>query len=344
SDPAVHFDKVEILLRTERKEEAAEASEQAVQEFPENPDAFVLHGDVVSKLGRTDTAIALYERALEIAPEHVRGLSQLGNSLAEQLRFEEALGIFDRLLAKRPKDAEAVLCRGLLLVKLQRTAEGLAEVDRAIDLDAKLLEAYLQKARILKTAGRLDEAKEAAELAIRKTPRYLEGYVVAADIALEQGDIDRVFALTDRAQAIDGTAPDVWRLKSQGHARKGRAAAATVCRGLHFLYLGQHEAALAEMEGAADLEPELPHAWHHMGTVLEAMGRDQDALEAYKKALALDDTSPKVLFAAGLLVAEKLDRFEDGVRVLQKACSYNAKLWNALPPHLQKRVSKPGFW
>jgi superkiller protein 3 len=252
--------------------------------------------------------------------------------------------MFDRLLAARPRDPEAHLCRGLLLWKTGNGEGGLAAVEKALELDPKMLEAMIHRARILRSLGRDADARRACAEAIQKGPRFVDGYLLAAELVLEAGRPDDALGYCDKALALHAGEPEAWRLKAAAHEKAGRASAAAVCLGLHHLHRGAPEQALADMEAVIAKEPGFVHAWTHKGAALERLGRLEEALAAYDRAIELDPRDSKVHLARGLLLHERLNRGLDGITALKKAVGLDAKRWNDLPETLQKRIDKPRFW
>jgi tetratricopeptide (TPR) repeat protein len=344
TQPQLHLDRVDILLRANRLPDAERACASSRAALGTRADLEVLAARVLRRMGRDDDALAALERGLAAEPGHAPSLTAYGNALAERERFDEALAAFDRLVMVKPRSAEGHLCQGLALARLGRAAEGIEAIERAIDLDGRLLEAYLHRARILLREGRLDEARDAADLAVRKTPKYVEGYLIAAEVALALDDDDAASDHLAKAEALDKLDADVWRLKGEVHARAGRDVVAHVCRGVELYCRDRYEEALAELNAACRQAPDLFHAWHRRGAVLETLGRHDEARADYERAVETSARDPRTLLSLGLLLVNGLDDRTGGLPLLKEAVSADPDAWHALPKELQPWVNRPQYW
>ena len=61
-------------------------------------------------------------------------------------------------------------------------------------------------------------------------------------------------------------------------------------------------------------------SWYNLGTALQAIGRMDDAVEAYQRALTLDDSEATVWYGLGLAY-DTLGDTEAGIEAVEKACS-----------------------
>lgn len=65
--------------------------------------------------------------------------------------------------------------------------------------------------------------------------------------------------------------------------------------------LGRHEEAIACFEKALAFDPQHAMAWHHKGVVLGRFGRHEEAMTCYDKALAIGPSFPLCWNNKGLL-------------------------------------------
>jgi tetratricopeptide (TPR) repeat protein len=341
---ALHVEKGQALTRLGRRDAALACFEEAARLDPASPDAAWERGKCLEALLRRNDAVAVYEYALTKSPGEAKLLSALGNAYAEMRRFDDALAVFGRLLEARPKDAEAWLCKGLLLWKRGDGEGGLAAVERAIQLDPKMLEAYIHRARVLRALGRDADARRACAEAIQKGPRFVDGYLLAAELVLEQGRADDALGYADKALAIDPEDPEAWRIKHRAHEKAGRALAAEVCKGLSQLYGGAAESALATMDAVIAQDAGFVHGWSRRATVLEKMGRFEEAVACFDRALEIDPRDARLHFERGMLLHEAMERRDEGLASLRRAIGLDAKRWSDLPEGLRKKVDKPRYW
>lgn len=83
--------------------------------------------------------------------------------------------------------------------------------------------------------------------------------------------------------------------------------------------LGQLPAALAALERAQELRPNMAALPGHRAVVLEDLGRFDEALQAYAQALALDPNDASIWANRGTLL-KRLTRWREAVHDLQRAC------------------------
>ena len=83
---------------------------------------------------------------------------------------------------------------------------------------------------------------------------------------------------------------------------------------------GDRDPAIRILEHLTALEPELGFAWDDLGTLLNAMGKKEEALAAYEKAMKARHRDPGVFKRYGLLALE-LGRLEEAARHYERFLS-----------------------
>src|SRR5262249_60151431 len=90
------------LHKAGRLAEAGERYQQALQQQPEMPDAWLLLGDARLALGKYVEAVAAYENALRLRPAAAEAHLGLGNALAAAGRRAEAVNHYRQFVQARP--------------------------------------------------------------------------------------------------------------------------------------------------------------------------------------------------------------------------------------------------
>jgi superkiller protein 3 len=85
----------------------------------------------------------------------------------------------------------------------------------------------------------------------------------------------------------------------------------------------QWDKALATFQRARELDPDSPFPYNAMGRVYYDLGQPQKALEAYRRAIALDPHNVNSYFGAAILHWTKLVDWEAAHRVLQEGLAAN---------------------
>ncbi|MCP4618192.1 MAG: tetratricopeptide repeat protein [Bradyrhizobium sp.] len=161
------------------------------------------------------SAESLNQGALELRPNDPDVWLVRGNVLAELLRYEEAVTAFTRALAFNPNLLNALLGLGLVCDKLNRIEEALLAYDSAIALNPALAGTWLGRAGVCKAAGRADEALSAYHRALALDPRLAEarfgrGHLLYSVRKYEQAiaDFEAALALQPRFPELRGICLD----------------------------------------------------------------------------------------------------------------------------------------
>ncbi len=194
----------------------------------------------------------------------------LGNMNYQQGKEKEALMWLNKAAAEKNCKAMHLLGFSFLLLrlgKLEQAQEILVRAER-MSLTREEKMAYLTNASLLLwKQGRLDEATamlEEAQGEYKNTNLYgsLGYYYILS------GDLDK--ALAYNQEAFDYNNKSAVIADNLGQTR---------------LLRGEFEEALAIYEELAGQKPAFPEAYFNYGLVLEALGRNEDALEQMEKAL-----------------------------------------------------------
>ncbi|MEE2677104.1 MAG: metallopeptidase family protein [Myxococcota bacterium] len=195
-------------------------------------------------------------------------------------RTDEALAWLDEALRAHPEGAEAHNGRGEILWEEGKIDESMHEFERAIRADPKFVTAHLNRAELL--VEDLSEYEQAVALCdellagraeLPRLDRAAEGevYYLKAKAVFYLDDLEGALFLVRRA------------LKTTGDVGIYRSF-----EGQLLFELGRFEEARRYLEAAAAMDPEAGHAVYHLALVLERLGADEEAAEAFARANALD--------------------------------------------------------
>lgn len=275
--------------------------------------------------GKYAAAAQGLEELVEGEPGHAAGQFSLGLAYQSQGRFAEALERLQLAKALSPTDHRPCHQRGMLLLASNRCADAVKEFNSAIEREPAAAVAYYHRAI---ARGGLGEWAGGAADATR---------------AMELGEpAFRCLLFRARMKAAEKKDPTA--------AQPDRAAAAKlepadeidfVARGLDRLMNGGHtaadwQAALADFEKAAELNPRYLNAYQNQAYVLaEKRSEPGKAVEALDKAVALAPEFAPVLSARAVVLArlgrrtaahadaeKALTLTRDGTVRYQVACVY----------------------
>jgi serine/threonine protein kinase len=186
---------------------------------------------------------------------------------AKQL-FSQALSAYDDALDEDDKNKINWSDRGNVLMKLGKYDEALESYNKALVIDPKFSESLIGKGNALWAKGKPQEAKQAFELATKVDKTNAELWYNLG-IILVQAEQKYQEGLTYFEQAI--------KLKNDFYQ-------AWLYKGITLLELNENEKALAALTQAEQLNSKDPYLWETKGEVLENLGRNREAQEAYAKA------------------------------------------------------------
>ena len=99
--------------------------------------------------------------------------------------------------------------------------------------------------------------------------------------------------------------------------------------------LGRHEEALESFDRAIALEPDNRSALEHKGFILEKLDRPKEALEAYDRVLAIEPDTVLIMYCKGRVLKE-LGRYEQALEAFTRCLS---NLQEAISRQADRRVT-----
>ena len=242
-----------------------------IARFPFNGEVAHLGGVLANRMGRFDIAVQRLTRSVQADPSRAKVLGALGFAHEQLGQLDEARASFGAAIRTEPAFAEAYNGLAVTLVRMGNTAEAMPYFDRAIALQPTLIEARLNAAHALTDMGRVTEAAKQFLEAARLAPRR-DDVLWASAIGLHQADD------FDNAE----------RLLRAMLARNPANAVARARLGLVLESKGLEEEALANVEAAIASEAADAMAHNIHGLMLLNRKRAREALDPFRKALALD--------------------------------------------------------
>ena len=107
---------------------------EAIENSPENAEAYFRRGSVLQAMGDLTHALEDFDRAIEHDSRLASAYLQRGKIHTEKGELDRALADFGQLMTYRPNDAEAHLHRGICLVKKGLLADAAADFHRVLKL------------------------------------------------------------------------------------------------------------------------------------------------------------------------------------------------------------------
>lgn len=266
-----------------RLDQAATLYHQVLAAVPRQFDALHLLGVIERQRGAPSHAVKLIEAALAVDPSQARAHCNLGAALQDLDRPEDALASYDAALHLDPRYALAWDNRGNTLRRLGRLDEALDAYDRALALQPDAPVSWCHRAILLNDLGRPLDAAADARRALALRPAYADALLALGNALRAQDAFGDAIAAYDAALAL-GERADLW-----------------CARGAALRKAGRTDDALVSYDAALRLKPGYALAAHYRANALRALGRDAEAIDAYRGALALGADAGEIAFALAAL-------------------------------------------
>lgn len=293
-----------------------------------------------AKANRKDYQGALvdYTQAIRINPNNPDAYYQRGVANNQLKNYQAALEDFNQVLRLNPKNAFAYTYRGIARVGLKDYQGALADSDQIIRLDPNPTNytlAYILWAGAHIGLGQKQEAtadlqKAQAQLKILQSQR------ASADSQKGSNQLNSV-----RKTAGNGSASQPTTTSNQGNTQSAIAAAnvaiasnsndanAYLHRAAAFYKQGDKQKSLQDLNQVTRINPRSSLAWTFQGGVLQELGRNEEAVASYDRAIQANNEWGKVspadaYLSRGVLRSDKGD-YQGAIADLEQVIRLNPK-------------------
>jgi tetratricopeptide (TPR) repeat protein len=247
---------------------AAEQAREILNVAPKNPQALLILGSSLASLGQTREAVAALKRVVQLEPKHPQAWRLLGDELSLLGDAAAADQAYTRHLQASVNDPRlletaAALCDGKLAIAERLLREFL----KANPTD---IAAIRMLAEIGVRLGRYEDAEALLARALDLAPSFVEARHNYAVVLYKQNKTEAALAQTAQLLKRDGRNPGY----------RGLHAAALANIGEYRKAAGVYEALLKDF-------PDQPKTWLTYGHALKTLGRTNDGIAAYRRAIAL---------------------------------------------------------
>jgi predicted TPR repeat methyltransferase len=237
--------------------------------------------------GEHAAAIRIYRWFLTREPDNARVLQIYGIALMQIGDLDGAVRVLSRSIASDPHDSSTHGNLASALYQQGRLHEAVAAFDAAIEVDASATDAHNDRGNALRDLGRTDAAIESYRRAIATDGALATPHFNLGNVLWDCDRIDEAVMSYRAAIAIDpGLAP--------AHNNLGNA------------YRSGNDLAGAVdcYAAAASCDPSFALAWFNLANTLKDLGRDDEALQAYRRVLALDPGNGPARYMTAALAGE----------------------------------------
>lgn len=268
---------------------ALEVIEPVAVRHADSPEICLEYAMCLGALGRSDEALDVLRQLLELNPAHAAAWRTFGDQLAavgERTASQEAYQKHLELSARHPElvEAAAFLRDGRLA-----NAEGIVrEVLKKDPLDTN---AMLMLATIGLQVGKPDHAINLLERCLELAPTFHFARQTYATALARRQRIDEAIEQMDRLLKVEPGNPQYRLMRCSFLVQKG-----------------DHQDALGKYETLVREYPHQSNAWMNYAHTLKAIGRLEDSIRAYRRAIELRPATGEVYWSLANL---KTFRFDD---------------------------------
>ena len=288
--------------------------EKTTDDYPNDPEAFLLLGDIAFSEGRLLETKMLAELATKLVeafdadPQRKESLQiyaeKLLASIFEQKKnWDEALRRFTKLCELEPSSGEHPYRLGLVLFRLGRKDDAVKSLAEAAAKDSRILPPLIVLAQLLETEGKTDEAVSLLAEALEKDGENPKALAAAADLELRWNHLPKVRELAEKAAKLDPT-----------------AAAPRLTLGIVDIYDDKFVEAEEKFSQLASASPENESALIGLSLALCEQADVNQLRRAYGYAKANADRNPESVDAQVTLawVLVKANYFDEAEKILTR--------------------------
>jgi tetratricopeptide (TPR) repeat protein len=302
-----------VLLAEGKAAEADQALKVLRDRGANNPKLWLAQARTQQALGNLQGARQAYSRAMEAAWKDPRFSTAYGEALLEEGLYAQAGETLSRATSANPEHLQARVTAALAtLYQRQRPEESAAKtVQEVLARETELTPAL--KARALATRGALalvsgkaDEALKDAEAALALYPEEPYALFGRARALAAKKDPGARTAF-ESAAAKRRTAPFLYMEGAKALQQAGDTAGALALLDAYEAVFRDVQVSAGEDKTVSALERD-DRYWLARGGVLEAAGRQDDALAAYNRAIGVSGAAQaRARYAKGALLLARKD-------------------------------------
>ncbi|MDG6220341.1 MAG: tetratricopeptide repeat protein [Candidatus Thermoplasmatota archaeon] len=269
-DDALWLLKGNCLFHMGRTEGALEAYNTALRINPRSTTALLNREAAFHKGGYAEEKTHTSTRLTELRPELWQGWALRGMNLMDEGEFEQGVESLEQSISLR---------EGLLLVQNlesmgllvgQETEEALDRFTEMVSASSTSATGWCNRGVALYARGLQKEAIQAFDKAINIHPNHSLAWSNRGVALYAMGDLEEASASLDTAIVKDRGEPFAW-----------------LNRGILLYKDGDMENALEHFHQAVSLDENLHLAWYHLSMVFLDMGKEMEAKDALSKAVEL---------------------------------------------------------
>ena len=250
-------------------------------------------------------ALVCFDKAIAFNPGAFRPLLNKSIALSDLGRHEEELACLRKAVEIAPQESGLWLNMSSALNMLGRHDEALKAVDTALELDPDENLSWYNKGKILTDLGRIADAVPCYDRALKIDPNDTSALNNKGTCLLRLGDFHNAKACFEKVTSLNPKHAFAWG--NQGDALNK---------------LKQFDLAVKCFEKALSIK-QFASPWRGIGESRLGLGRPQEALAAFKKALAIFSSSAEAWLGKARC-EEMLGLKDERIKSLKQALAFAA--------------------
>ena len=300
-NPAEH---VSAALRARDFDRAVELSQEALKEYPSNPQLWALQGIAYASKGDARDALAAFQQALKISPDNIAALAGAAQ-IEYQAGSQAAVPLLNHLLQVRPGDPTASAMLAVLEYRNGNCAAAAPHFRSAGPLLDSQLDALHAYATCLVRLKQFDEAVATLQRAVALRPEdHRERQILASVQMMDHKPQD---ALATLQPALEGPGVDSTTLQLASRAYENS---------------GDTPNAVSALRQALLLDPKNTSLYLDFATISFAHESFQVGIDVLSEGLVLQPKSDDLYVARGVLYVQ-LAEYDKAEADFEKAYELN---------------------
>lgn len=252
--------------------------------------AAVLAADLLIFQGENEAAVALLQAHVSDGKSEPQATALLARAWARTDHFPEAEKLLEAAIPNNRAHVELLLAQGELAILQGNAGQARQAYNEVLKIEANRAEAWYGLGLIESERENVREAKVFLNSALASNPKLSKASAELASVETFAGDIDSAEKLLDELLARE---PDNY--------------VALTARGINRLKAKRTDEALEDFLRAGLIEPRYARAWLFSGVAFYQLGESDRALQAFKRAAALDVHDPLPHLLQSVVEADALD-------------------------------------
>jgi tetratricopeptide (TPR) repeat protein len=301
---------IDVLRALKRHDDAVKVLQEQIRVYPQNPQPHFLLGLIQREQKKFAEARASFEQAVKLAPDRIPPVAQLIDLDVRDKDYARATQRARALVEKLPDSADAHYLEARVHAAAGKWKEVETALFKTVELDMNYAAAYQMMTQMYVSADYLPPPVERVESLVAKHPNNLRAVLLLGLVYGKQGahaktrevyekflsaKPDSTLMLNNLAYLYAEHLNDLDRAKElASKARDLEPDSAIIADTLGWIFFkkGEYPRAFEMIKASAAKLPDNPEIQFHLGVINQAMGQNDAARQAFKKAAAYPDDFP----------------------------------------------------